>query len=670
MSKILHIYQLDWIKMCRTPSILVLVLGLIFLPSAYAWINIKALWDPYSHTSGIKVAVINEDQGAKIQGKTIHVGDEIIDKLKHNHNLGWEFVDRETGEDGLKEGSYYASILIPKNFSTDISSILKDHPKKPELKFSVNEKINSVAPKVATSGATTITTEIRQAFIKTVGKALFTEFNKVGLELKQDMPLFLHTKNQINQLEDALPQIRKMGQEAILLEKKLPEIKAKGQKVILLENRLSDIDRAGDTILKVEDKLPLINEAGDQIMAIQNKVDRMDRAAGLVNHQVSSNLSEISEALNDEIRRLQQITASNQEITGNQQELESQYTELQDIRNEIQAVSQGLDQRLTKAASMLQSTSQFMSQDLPTVEQKIHRAANFVRNDLPKLEQDVRRASDLVRTKLPQVEQVIKRAANFARNDLPTFEKDVHTASNKINQFSNNMNLNDAINMLMHDPQSHSEFLSNPITLKTERVFPIPNYGSAMSPFYTVLAFWVGATLLISSLPTRVEDQKHLYTPRQKYLGRLLSFLSMGLAQAAVVSLGDIYLIKTYIVNKGLFFLLCLLSSLVFITITYTLCSLFGNIGKGLSVIILVLQISASSGTFPVSMTPSFFQTLSPFLPFTYAISMVRESVGGVVAHIVVQDVLILLLYLIISLGIALIYNGFRGRFMERSKPM
>ncbi|MTT30717.1 DUF3533 domain-containing protein [Terrilactibacillus sp. BCM23-1] len=666
MSKILHIYRSDWLKMCHTPSVLVLVLGLIFLPSAYAWINIKALWDPYSHTSGIKVAVINEDQGAKIQGKTIHVGDEVINKLKHNRKLGWEFVDRETGEEGLKEGSYYASILIPKNFSTDISSILKNHPHKPELKFAVNEKINSITPKVATSGATTITTEIRQAFVKMVGRALFTEFNKVGLELKQDMPLFLRTKKQINQLEDALPQIKKMGQEAILLEKKLPEIKAKGQKVILLESRLSDIDRAGDAILKVEDKLPLIHEAGDQIMAIQNKVDSMDRAAGLVN-QVSGNLSEISEALNEEIRRLQQITESNQEIIGNQQELESQYSELQDIKNEIQSVNQGLDQRLTNAASMLQSTSQFIKQDLPTMEQKIHHAAYFVRNDLPKFEQDVRRASDLVRTKLPQVEQVIKKAANFARNDLPTFEKDVHTASNKINQFSNKVNLNDVINMLIHNPQTQSDFLSNPIKMKTERVFPIPNYGSAMSPFYTVLALWVGATILISTLPTRLEDQKHLYTPRQIYLGRLLSFLSIGLAQAAVVSLGDIFLIKTYIVNKGLFFLLCLLSSLVFTTITYTLCSLFGNIGKGLSVIILVLQISASSGTFPVSMTPSFFQTLSPFLPFTYAISMVRESVGGIVAHIVVQDVLILLVYFIVSLSIALIYKGFRGRFIERS---
>jgi YhgE/Pip-like protein len=199
--------------------------------------------------------------------------------------------------------------------------------------------------------------------------------------------------------------------------------------------------------------------------------------------------------------------------------------------------------------------------------------------------------------------------------------------------------------------QKESDFFAKPVLLKEERLYPIPNYGSAMSPFYTTLCLWVGALLLVSILSVEVADEER-FKSYEVYLGRLLTFLSIALVQAFIVTLGDLFLIKTYVVDKVPFIFLGLLCSFVFMTIVYTLVAIFGNAGKAMAIVLLVLQLSAAGGTFPIQVVPAFFQAINPFLPFTYAISMMREVVGGMLADIVRKDVTVLLC---IWLGVLLV---------------
>ncbi|WP_051186000.1 YhgE/Pip family protein [Neobacillus bataviensis] len=173
MGKIWRIYKTDWKNIFSVPTVALLIGALMLLPSAYAWVNIKSMWDPYSNTSGIKVAVANEDAGAEIQGKNINVGNDTVKSLKKNHKLGWVFVTRSDAVKGVEKGKYYAYLIIPKDFSKKLTSILEINPQKPKIVFGVNEKINAVAPKITSSGASSITTQISQAFVKTVGDALF-----------------------------------------------------------------------------------------------------------------------------------------------------------------------------------------------------------------------------------------------------------------------------------------------------------------------------------------------------------------------------------------------------------------------------------------------------------------------------------------------------------------
>ncbi|MDM5326168.1 YhgE/Pip domain-containing protein [Neobacillus sp. CF12] len=666
MRKIWSIYTTDWKNIFSVPTVALLVVGLMLLPSTYAWFNIKSMWDPYGNTSGIIVAVANEDEGAvvRLTKQKINVGEDTIKNLKKNKKLGWVFVDQKEAIRGVKHGDYYAYLIIPKEFSKKITSILEENPEKPQIIFGVNEKINAVAPKIAATGATGVTTQISEAFIKTVGDAIFSAFYNAGVELEKELPSIFSVENQIFELEKALPQIEEMGRKAIELEGKLPEIHEKGQQIVALEQRIPELDQVGANILKVEESLPLVMDAGEQVLAMQERLNELSRTTAIIN-DVVTHITEIETQIKQAMDSVNEVNQSG--TTTNPEQLTALYNELMNIHDIIQNTRTDLQQKVDQVTSGINTAADFVKDVLPTVEQKIHKAADFVRNDLPKVESNIREAADLIRTKLPAAEQTIHKAADFARNDLPGFEEKVRNAADRLRQFKRSVNIYDLIEYLKHDPNKESSFLAKPILLNTERIFPIPNYGSAMTPFYTMLALWVGGTLLVSSLRVDVENAESQYKHYQIYFGRLLTFLTIGILQAVIVSIGDIYLIHAYIADKLWFVLFCIFISIVFTIIIYTLCSVFGNIGKGLSIILLVLQISSSGATFPVSLTPSFFQTLHPFVPFTYAVSLLRETVGGLIKSIVIRDTLYLLIFVGISFLLALALKRTLGAWIHRT---
>ncbi|MBM7654629.1 YhgE/Pip domain-containing protein [Neobacillus cucumis] len=668
MRQIWRIYTTDWKNIFKIPIVIILLAALTVLPSAYAWVNIKAMWDPYGNTSGIKVAVVNEDKGAEVQGKKINVGNEIVQNLRKNKKLGWVFVDRSTAVNGVKKGGYYAYLIIPQDFSKKLSSILEINPSKPQILFGVNEKINAVAPKIASSGATNVMNQISQAFVKTVGDALFSGFYKAGIELEKELPSIQHMEKEIFTLEKALPQIDAMGKKAIELEAQLPEIKEKAQKVIELEQRIPEIKQAGNSILKVEANLTLINEAGEKVLALQKKLSDMNRINQLVT-QVEDSLSEMETNITQSIDRSAQA-ASNGVTNGNQEQLTQLHDELLSIHNQIQQTRVDLQQKVSEGEKIVNSSSDFIKNDLPVIEGKIHKAADFVRNDLPALEKDLHKAAGLVRTRLPELEKVVHKAADIARNDLPSFEAQIRSTADKLRRLKGSINITDLIQFLKHNPQAESNFLASPILLNTKRIFPIPNYGSAMTPFYTMLALWVGATFLIASLRVDVDESEQAYKSYQVYFGRLLTFLTIGIFQAAIVSLGDLFILHTYAVDKVWFVLLSIFIGMVFVIITFTLRSVFGTLGKGLAIILLVLQISSSGATFPVSTTSAFFQMIYPFMPFTYAVSMLRETVGGMVVDVVRRDVLFLLIFIAASFLLALILKKPLSKQIQKTSEL
>ncbi len=234
------------------------------------------------------------------------------------------------------------------------------------------------------------------------------------------------------------------------------------------------------------------------------------------------------------------------------------------------------------------------------------------------------------------------------KKEVPDIQSAVTTITGKIDKISGEVTYDDLINLVHRDVEEDSEYFSSPVVLSSHDVYVSENYGKGLAPFYSVLALWVGGMFLGALLKTRVDRTELSCSPREEYFGRYLLFAMVALAQGMVTALGDLFILRIPIHNPVLFILLCSFYSLIFSMIIYSLVSTLNNVGKALGIILLLLQVTASGGTFPIQVTPVFFRVINKFMPFTYAINGLREAIYGVTFDNLMKDILMLLVFGII----------------------
>ncbi|APQ98329.1 YhgE/Pip domain-containing protein [Clostridium botulinum] len=696
MKNIFKIYKRDLRNIITNWVAIVVMLGLMILPSLYAWFNIKSSWDPYSNTKSISVAVVNKDKAAFFKGQSINVGEELINKLKINKNIGWKFVDEKEAENGVKYGKYYASIIIPEDFSYKILSITRDKQEKPTLIYSVNEKSNAVAPKITSKGVTTIQSEVTKTFVKTVNGIIFEMFNKLGIELEKGKPKLKDLMNMIFYVNDKIPEINasidKLEKGAITLEEFIEKI---NKDIPLIKDTINRALSAGDkTKLFLSKSKEGINNVApyikqDLIIArkinstaevlIEEGVDLIGKNSSKARENLLSSkdkLTNVKEILNGILELIDIINKDKKNIIMNDFEnniknmKERVNNKIENINTVISSIDRGekvsveVLNRLNNKANGIDS---ILEKTIEDFNPKIVPAINNVLNDLIVIADNTIQLLKNANENLPGATELLDKGYTGAekgikgikilKSNLPSIEKSIGEVSNKLKTLDDDERLNEIIKLMKSNAKIESDFISNPVEIKENRIYPIPNYGSAMAPFFTTLSLWVGALILVSILSVEVKDIKGAKKLKvhEKYFGRYFTFMTIAIFQALIVSLGDIYLLKVYVSNKSIFILFSIFISIIFSMIIYTLVSVFGNVGKALGVILLVLQISASGGTFPIEVTPGFFQRINPLLPFTYAVSGMREAVGGVIEGILLRDIIILLIYFTLSILLALL---------------
>lgn len=302
MKQIWRIYTTDLRNVAKHWAAIVIVLGLMILPSLYAWFNIKASWDPYGNTKDVPIAVSNQDAGSNLRGKDINIGNEIVDSLKKNKNMGWKFVDEKQAIYGVEHGDYYASITIPKDFSEKIATVISDNPQKPELDYFVNEKVNAIAPKITAKGASGITEEISKNFVKTANGEIFEIFNDLGIDLETNLPSIEKVKDLVFKLEAEFPEMYKLVDTALDDATRAQDlVKVAQEDLPVVESVIND----GQETLKNLDKFFANNDQRlkDAPGAIRNDLtvvkDGMDKATAftnfLMNPGVDLNLPDLSQ---------------------------------------------------------------------------------------------------------------------------------------------------------------------------------------------------------------------------------------------------------------------------------------------------------------------------------------------------------------------------------------
>ena len=707
MKNIIEIFRNDIKEVFRKTNTWIIIVGLIFLPSMYAWPNILSSWDPYGHTNNIKVAVTSEDDGATVDGKELNLGNSLVEGLKSNKSLDWQFVsNKQEAEDGVRIGDYYASIVVPKNFSKDMTSVSRTEPQRATIEYTVNEKINAISPKITNSGASAIANNISKSFVETANGVIFEKLHEAGIKFEENLP----------SIEKAKQEIFKLNENFSTYEASLNELIGKvehGYNILnTVQNTLPEIDRAATNSIMLADK------AGVTINNIQGFNDRM---LPIISNHLSV-VEEVSKEANIIAKEIQQKPDRTEEIKARQKALDSrlqasgerlqlvknifeyfnnlsnerlfnnQLAKVTNLENDINKVKEininiynkmdhydeitdTLKEEFVNKSARINELSTNMNDKLnaevsPLISQVLSRADV----NIDKVSGIIAQAQGelpAVERKLSETEAKISNAHGKLlklQAHMPSVKSKIQKLTDEIKKADGEVDKNQLFNLLKVDYKKQAEFFANPVKLQENKLYHIENYGSAMTPFYTVLSIWVGSLLMSSLLTTKVEDEENKYKPYQKYFGRGLLFVIISLFQTLIITLGDMYVLGTQATSPFRFVIFALLISLLFSSIIYTIVCILGNVGKAVCIILLVLQLGSSGGTFPIQMTSKFFQTLYPKVPFTYSIGLLREAVGGVYAPAVNRDIKILFIYLVIVLVGGAILVSLKARSVKLSR--
>lgn len=711
MNNILKIYKDDIKKIFTNYAALIVFIALSILPSLYAWFNIKASWDPYGKeaTSQIKIGVVNKDKGAELKGEFKNIGNQIIDQLKENDVMGWQFVSEKEAVKAVEEGSYYAMITIPEEFSENILSLITDDIKKGKIIYTVNEKVNAIAPKITVKGATAVQENVNKTVIETVSDIVLSTAKDLGIEVEGQLPKLDNLYDKLVEIQSkfkdlyettdlAYDGVNKVADLVTNIQNDIPLITDTLNSTKGLATNLIDFISKSQTEINniaptIKTDIGLVRDLADEVSsyvdvvinAINTGSENANVLLGNLNTKVSglrdylTSIRVLVEKINGHSQNGALSDVLNNLITA-ENTLNQLYNEIESIKNSLANGNLIDTSKLENAKTVLNDVSniagnlyeKFDTEILGNINTILNTANDSAKNALEILQ----RAQD----KLPQVEEILTTVSalcnkgnegiKYAKDNLPRAEEIVNEVTSKVAKIKDSSDLKDLLKLIANNVEERSNYLISPVELEENSLYPMRNYGTAMTPFYSVLALWVGMTLLVSMFSVEAHGE---YNHMEVYFGKLLLFLTIGMTQALIVSLGDLYLLKIYCVNPALFVTGILFTSVVFVAIVYSLVSVFGNVGKVTAIILLVLQVAGSGGTFPIQLTPKFFQIINPFLPFTYAISFAREAIGGVVQSVLVKDIVIMLIYIVVSILISIflkkpinnLLSGFTKKFHE-----
>lgn len=714
MKNALLVFKRDVKSIIRNPVAIIIVLGICIIPSLYAWVNIKACWDTYNNTSNIPIAVVNNDKGSVLNDKEINVGNDVVEELKNNKKIGWEFVSEKEADLGLVDGTYYAMIQIPEDFSKDLTSIVSGDIKKPEIIYKVQTKSNPVAVKIAGAAKTSLIDQVTSNFIKTVNETIFSVANDIGekadenkdkiiklkdsiILLDENMNLVLSALDGTNNLSininDFLLEIESIvpdltsGLEAAVNINNETAISADNSRNILnntINNLGFNLESIKDTNERIQMQLEALQNSSDNnlVSDIKSTLNDINKTINTMNESLSSTISFL-EKVNSIIQNgeVSNLIASLQNL---QSKLESAQDKIQTLQKDISSTSDDLSITLSSLSESFADINNNIISVIQQYNSNVKEELNNMFNSLIATIDDANYLINQSKGLVSEIYEFINTASEGSEltaemtkklsERLNEFKEPIDVLSEKLKLVDNNDLIN-IVSILQSNPSFMGEFISAPFDIVDEAIYEIPNYGSAMAPVYTVLSLWVGGLMLTAILKTEVTDFEcsDKLTLRQKYFGKMITFVVLALIQGLIVAVGNKLILNVYTVNTTLMILFALATSFTFSIIIYTLVAIFGNVGKALSIIFMIVQLAGSGGTYPIQVDPLIFRILQPFFPFTYSLGGFREAIAGPLASSVIIDFVVLgaISILFILFGYYLkaplhpIVSKFEGKFKE-----
>lgn len=716
MRNIIAILKRDLSRIRGSVVALIVAVGLVIVPTLYAWFNIAGSWDPYGNTGNLKVAVANSDDGymSDLIPVRVNIGDTVVSALRENDQLDWRFVSESDAVEGVRSGEYYAAVVIPENFSSRMMTVFSSDAEHAEIVYYENQKANAIAPRVTDKAASTVRQQIDETFAKTISDVGLATTSSL-LEFMDGDQIAAYAGNLSGTLASAITTLRDASGS-------VDEFAGLLQSSTGLLDSTSDLLASAGTANK--DAEALVGDAKTGLSGMHDALDAavaainqslkdsagdydaaakaIDEAFGAADAHVSLTVTQLRDASADVAKRASDmrdvqdnILALERDVEGsdlpeklkaelvqqidivantvgnvaNQQELLAKHlsdaaTSLEagaaDARAKAQAVKDGIAEAKGSIGGVKDSYNATLKQqisDLSDAVADVARRGSDMADDLGATVTDLSRAASALSDDLAGAHTVLADASA----DLVSAADDLQRLKEGLDTAVTSGDLDRVRELIGSDPAALADALAAPVALDRQAVYHIKNYGSAMAPFYTTLSIWVAGIILAAMLKANVDeaDVKALGNPRlhELYLGRYAFFALLAFAQATLVCAGDLLFFGIQCEHPFQFMLVGWLAGFVFSNMIYTLTVSFGDIGKAIAVVLLVMQVAGSGGTFPIEMTADFFQAVYPFLPFTHAINAMHAAMAGAYGMEFWIELGTLALYLIPSLALGLVFR-------------
>ena len=670
MRNIWTVFKTDVKTLSKCFFACAVVVAIAVLPSLYAWLNIYSNWDPYGNTGGISIALVSLDKGYTDEdGVFTNKGQDVVDDLRKATSIDWVIVDSEKqAKDGVYAGDYYAAVVIDKDFTYKMYHMLTEWTGKPSITYYENAKKNAVATKITDTAVESLKRTISENYLEVVIGRVMTQANLLAADLTEDDPEAA-VKGLFYQVQDLLAGCR-ATMDAFDAAKNSSTIDIDSGKLSqIIQNINSNLPDSGkiqETVAQIDraiyTALEKVQRALDQFQQAIADGGSLDDARKAI-EAAADTMGQMGDNLTEWADRLEQESAGNaaaklaRSIADKCYQLQNRLTALTDsddletVINDCKDIAAAIGDLTGK----LLPTADELRKELENVMGQISNAMGHVKG----LGDDVR----AVQNALANTALALDETMALLRPAAERLSQSVSETLDKLQNLTADEYMDILLDILNGDPETYGQYFSQMVQTTVTPIYPIENYGSAMAPFYTVLAIWVGGVILVAIIKPHARlDGLVAPTPRELYFGRYIMFFLLSQIQAAVIITVDLFLLKIQCLHPGLLYLTGSLTALTFSLLIYSLALSFGDVGKAIVVVIMVVQIAGSSGTFPIELLPEIYQKIYRFFPFPYAIDAMRECICGMYGSYYMTQLAYLLLFVVAALIIGLLV---RRPFMD-----
>ena len=715
MSDVWHLFRGDMRRLFSNAMNIIITVGLVVMPSIFAWYNIIACWNVFDNTGNLTVAVANVDDGyeSDLVPLRVNIGEQVVSALRANDEIDWTFTTEEDAVDGAKSGRYYAAVVIPHDFSRVMLTFYSEDVHHAKIVYYANEKKSAIAPKITDRGADTVSYQVNEVFAETL--------SEVALSIAESLSRYADEADASGRIADLSAHVRTMGDQVDRMASVLTLYSSLagsaqslvGESAQLVQAAQREADGLGstasqgaasaaslvDALRQAADGLSqALADGGQGFAAVSASVDALFDAAATGSQDSLAALRGQADALDGQVAACRDIVA---QLEALREQVPPEYAQALESAIARMNATIGLLENMRDTMGSAADKLEAGSADVQAERAEIKRLADeaqqsaatmrdeFDANLKPGLQKLADEASSLVASVGSGLEGL--RAAGSGLSDsagsaaavlggaaekIDATVGELHSASATLRDLADGIDqalvAGDADllrEVLGSDTQVLSKALAAPVGIDRVAVFPVDNFGSAMAPLYTTLALFIGSLLILvvvkPTVPGRVRAQLVDPQPRQLFFGRFGVMAFLSLAQTTVMGLGNLLFLQVQVTHPLLFMLCFWLAGFVFTFLIYALVAAFANLGKAVAVLLLIIQVTGCGGSFPLQLLPPFIQGLSPWLPATHVVNAMRAAMFGTYGGDFWWEMGLLALFLIPAAIVGLVLRKPLAKFMS-----